>query len=61
MVFILKGWVKFEYEDIGEVTLYPGDVVYQPPMIRHREMDHSDDLELVEITSPGEFVTNVAE
>jgi uncharacterized RmlC-like cupin family protein len=61
MVFILKGWVKFEYADIGEVTLHPGDVVYQPPMVRHREVDHSDDLELVEITSPAEFVTHVAE
>lgn len=61
MVFVLKGWVTFEYEDVGEVTLEPGDVVYQPPMIRHREVAHSEDLELVEITSPAEFKTQVAE
>jgi mannose-6-phosphate isomerase-like protein (cupin superfamily) len=60
MVFILKGWVKFEYEDIGEVLLEAGDTVYQPPMIRHREVAHSEDLELVEITSPAEFKTAVA-
>jgi len=60
MVFILKGWVKFEYADIGEVLLHPGDCVYQPPLIRHREVEHSDDLELVEITSPAEFKTAVA-
>jgi mannose-6-phosphate isomerase-like protein (cupin superfamily) len=60
MVFILRGWVKFEYEDVGEVLLEPGDCVWQPPMIRHREVEHSEDLELVEITSPAEFKTAVA-
>lgn len=57
MVYVLKGWVRFEYEDIGEVELRAGTCVYQPPRIRHREIAHSDDLELVEITSPAEFVT----
>ena len=33
MVYILKGTVKFEYKGQGEFTLYPGDVVYQPPEI----------------------------
>jgi quercetin dioxygenase-like cupin family protein len=61
MVFILKGWVRFEYADIGEVLLKPGDCVWQPPMVRHREVEHSDDLELVEITSPAEFATATAE
>jgi mannose-6-phosphate isomerase-like protein (cupin superfamily) len=57
MVFVTKGWVRFEYEDIGEVMLKRGDSVYQPPRIRHRELAHSEDLELVEITSPAEFKT----
>lgn len=57
MVFVLKGWVKFEYEDIGEVVLHPGDSVYQPPGIRHREIEHSDGMELLEIASPAEFST----
>ncbi len=57
MVFVTRGWVRFEYEDIGEVLLKPGDSVYQPPRIRHREIEHSDDLELVEITSPADFET----
>ena len=54
---IAKGTVKFEYKGEGEFTLYPGDVVYQPPEIHHREIEHSDDLELIEITSPSEFET----
>ena len=57
MVYVLRGWVRFEYEDVGEVELRPGDSVYQAPGIRHREIAHSDDLELLEITSPAEFAT----
>jgi quercetin dioxygenase-like cupin family protein len=57
LVYVLRGWVTFEYEDIGEVTFRPGDSVLQPPMVRHREIAHSDDLELLEITSPAEFAT----
>lgn len=61
MVYVLKGWVRFEYEDIGEVELRPGDCVHQPPRVRHREIAHSDDLELIEITGPAEFDTATAE
>lgn len=61
MVYILKGWVRFEYEDIGEVELRPGDCVHQPPRVRHREVAHSDDLELIEITGPAGFATATAE
>ncbi|MCU0889518.1 MAG: cupin domain-containing protein [Rubritepida sp.] len=57
MVWVVKGWVRFEYEDIGEVTLSAGTSVLQPPRVRHREIAHSDDLELVEITSPAVFET----
>jgi quercetin dioxygenase-like cupin family protein len=57
MVYVLRGWVRFEHEDVGEVELRPGDSVYQPPGVRHREIAHSDDLELLEVTSPAEFAT----
>ena len=57
MIYILKGWVTFEYEGQGEVTFRSGSAALQPPKIRHREIRHSDDLELIEITSPAEFET----
>ena len=57
MVYILKGSVEFEYKGEGTFTLEKGDVVYQPSEIQHREIKHSDDLELIEITSPAEFET----
>ena len=61
MAYVLRGWVEFEYEDIGRVRLEPGTSVYQPPGVRHREIAHSDDLELLEITSPAEFKTTTVE
>ncbi|MBW6401144.1 cupin domain-containing protein [Roseomonas sp. HJA6] len=57
MFFVLKGWVKFEYEDIGEKTFQAGDCCYQPRLVRHREIDHSEDVEILEITGPAEFET----
>jgi quercetin dioxygenase-like cupin family protein len=61
MVYVLRGWVRFEYEGIGEVLLRPGSCVHQPAGIQHREIEHSDDLEMLEITSPAEFKTEAAE
>lgn len=57
MIYILKGWVRFEYEGQGEKLLQPGDAVLQPAGIRHREIEHSADLELIEIVSPADFGT----
>jgi mannose-6-phosphate isomerase-like protein (cupin superfamily) len=57
MVYVTRGWVVFEYEGVGEVRLEPGSCVHQPPGIRHREVAHSDDLEMLEITLPAEFET----
>ena len=57
MYYVLRGWVRFDYEGVGEVTAEAGSCVHQPPGIRHAEVAHSDDLELIEITLPGEFET----
>lgn len=60
MVYVTKGWVIFEYEGEGEHVLRAGSCVLQPPGIRHREVRHSDDLELIEIVSPADFTTSNA-
>lgn len=57
MVYVLKGWIEFEYEGQGHVRLEAGSCVYQPPGIRHRELGHSDDIEMLEIVMPGDFAT----
>lgn len=61
MVYILKGWATFEYEGVGVRTLHQGDCVNQVPMIRHREIECSDDLEILEIVSPANFKTTIVE
>ncbi|MHA1564606.1 MAG: cupin domain-containing protein [Alphaproteobacteria bacterium] len=57
LVYVLRGWVKFEYEGQGAFTFTAGDSVVQPPEIHHRQTAHSDDLEMLEITSPAKFET----
>ena len=57
MVYVTKGWVVFEYEGQGEQILRTGSCVLQPPGIIHREVRHSDDMELIEIISPADFGT----
>ena len=57
LIYVLNGWFKFEYEGYGEVTLRPSSCVHQPPGIRHREIAHSDDAKLIEITLPADFET----
>ena len=57
LVYVLKGWIEFEYEGQGVVRLEAGSSVYQPPEIRHREIAHSDDVEMLEIVMPGDFGT----
>ena len=56
-VYVLKGWAIFEYEGHGEHKLVEGTCVHQPPNIRHREISHSDDFEVLEIVLPGNFKT----
>ncbi|HUJ86307.1 MAG TPA: cupin domain-containing protein [Burkholderiales bacterium] len=56
-VYVLKGWVRFEYEGVGEVLMKAGSCFYQPPRIRHREIEHSKNLELLEVVAPAGFRT----
>ena len=56
-VYVLKGWVEFEYEGVGRVMMKAGSCFYQPPRISHREIRHSRNLELIEIVSPARFRT----
>jgi mannose-6-phosphate isomerase-like protein (cupin superfamily) len=54
---VLRGSAVFEYEGVGKVKMKPGSCFYQPPGIRHREISHSKDLELLEIVAPAKFKT----
>ena len=60
-VYVLRGWVRFEYEGVGEVVMKAGTCFYQPPRIRHREIEHSRDVAMLEIVAPATFRTYPAE
>jgi quercetin dioxygenase-like cupin family protein len=61
LVYVLKGWIEFEYEGQGVVRLVAGDSVHQPPGIRHRELGHSEDVELLELVMPADFKTETVD
>jgi len=58
MIHCYRGWVRVVYEDQGPpFVLQAGDCVLQPPEIRHRVLECSPGLEVVEVTCPAEHVT----
>ncbi len=60
LIYCFKGWVRLVYEDQGpEFILKAGDCVIQPPEIRHRVLEASDGLEVIEIGVPAEHVTTI--
>lgn len=60
LIFCIHGWVDVLYEDQGGLLrLTPGDCFIQPPEIRHRVMEASDNVQVIEIGVPAEHVTEI--
>jgi quercetin dioxygenase-like cupin family protein len=60
LIFCIKGWVDVVYEDQGgPIRLTAGDCFIQPPEIRHRVLEASDGIEVIEIGVPAEHVTEI--
>jgi quercetin dioxygenase-like cupin family protein len=60
MIYCYKGWVRLVYEDQGPpFVLQAGDCVLQPPEIRHRVLESSPGLEVIEIGCPAQHMTCV--
>jgi quercetin dioxygenase-like cupin family protein len=58
MIYVRRGWVRVVYEGGGEpFVMAEGDLVIQPPEIRHRVLESSPGLEVVEITAPALHAT----
>lgn len=57
LVYMVKGWMRFWHENRGEVTLKAGDCMLQPGGTAHSVLGWSEDFELLEVTSPGDFST----
>ncbi len=60
LIFCIHGWVDVVYEDQGpRMRLTPGDCFIQPPEIRHRVLEASDNVQVIEIGVPAEHVTEI--
>jgi quercetin dioxygenase-like cupin family protein len=58
MIYCYKGWARLVYEDQGPpFLLEAGDCVLQPPRIRHRVLESSAGLEVIEVGSPANHET----
>lgn len=58
LIYCYRGWVRVVYEDQGPpFVMEAGDCVLQPPRIRHRVLESSAGLEVIEITCPAEHET----
>jgi quercetin dioxygenase-like cupin family protein len=60
LIYCYTGWVRLVYEDQGPpFVLAADDCVIQPPQIRHRVLESSDNLQVIEVGVPAEHVTTV--
>ena len=60
MIYCYRGWVRVVYEDQGPAfVMRAGDCVLQPPGIRHRVLDCSPGLEVIEVSCPADHETRV--
>ncbi|HBK06004.1 MAG TPA: cupin [Acetobacteraceae bacterium] len=57
LVYVLKGWMKNEFEGHGEQMMSVGSCWLQPTGIKHTVLDYSPDCEVLEIIVPADFKT----
>jgi quercetin dioxygenase-like cupin family protein len=58
--FVMQGVFTLEGEGSDAQRLAPGDAFVTPPGMRTRWSDPSDDVEILEVSLPGAFRTQVA-
>jgi quercetin dioxygenase-like cupin family protein len=60
LIFCYSGWVRLVYEDQGPpFVLGARDCVIQPPEIRHRVLESSDNLQVIEVGVPAAHLTTI--
>ena len=60
LIYCRRGWFDLVYEDQGPpFRLEAGDCLIQPPKIRHRVLESSDNGEVIEVGVPAEHPTTI--
>lgn len=57
LIYVLKGWIKNEFEGHGPQIMRQGTCWLQPPNIKHTVLDYSEDCEMLEVIVPADFKT----
>src|SRR5260221_14683536 len=60
-VYVLKGWVLFEYQSRSKVMEKAGRCFEHPPGVRHRQLKHPPDVDIPDDLPPPKFNTAEAE
>ena len=60
-IYILKGWVDLQFEDGRTLRVEQGDSLFIPGHMRHNEIRTADELEILEVSTPGEMGTVACE
>ncbi len=57
LVYVLKGWIKNEFEGYGSQMMSTGSCWLQPSGLAHTVLEYSPDCEVLEIIVPADFKT----
>lgn len=59
IILCVRGWIRVVYEEQGEPFWFgPGDLILQPPTIRHQVLECEAGSEVVEVCAPVEHTTH---
>jgi mannose-6-phosphate isomerase-like protein (cupin superfamily) len=56
-IYIMKGWVDLQFEDGRTIRVEEGDSLFIPGFLRHNEIRTSDEMEILEVSMPGQMGT----
>lgn len=56
-IYVLKGWLRTEFEGLGEVVMREGDSLAYEGQVPQEHIEYSEDFEVLQITMPAEFET----
>ncbi|CAN5673051.1 cupin domain-containing protein [soil metagenome] len=60
-IYMMKGWVDLEFEDGRTIRVEQGDSLFIPGYLRHNEIRTSQEMEILEVSTPGVMGTTACE